>query len=60
MQASYIPLNNNNLFAVVLKANGQQFVATRKLIEYAKATLGIEIPATTTTNTNKTTTTKKQ
>lgn len=58
--ASYIPLNNNNLFAVVLKANGQQFVATRKLIEYAKATLGIEIPATTTTNTNKTTTTKKQ
>lgn len=46
--ASYIPLNNNNVFAVVLKANGQQFVATRKLIDYAKTTLGIEITATTT------------
>lgn len=59
--ASYIPLNNNNVFAVVLKANGQQFVVTRKLIEYAKTTLGIETTTTTTTNTNttKTTTTKK-
>lgn len=58
--ASYIPLNNNNLFAVVLKANGQQFVATRKLIDYAKTTLGIEITTTTTSaNTNTKTTTKK-
>ena len=53
--ASYIPLNNNNIFAVVLKANGQQFVVTKKLIEYAKTTLGIE----TTTTANTTTTTQK-
>ena len=56
--ASYIPLNNNNLYAVVLKANGQQFVATRKLIEYAKATLGIATTTNTTANTT-TNTTKK-
>ena len=59
--ASLAPLNNNNVIAVVLKAEGQQFVVTRKLIDYAKAVLGIEVTQTTTTSTNTTkTTTKKQ
>lgn len=44
--ASLASLNNNNIIAVVLKAEGQQFVATRKLIDYAKAVLGIEVTAT--------------
>lgn len=43
--ASFASLNNNNIIVVVLKAEGQQFVATRKLIDYAKAVLGIEVTA---------------
>lgn len=44
--ASFASLNNNNIIAVVLKAEGQQFIATRKLIDYAKAVLGIEVTTT--------------
>ncbi len=45
--ASLAPLNNNNIITVVLKAEGQQFVVTKKLIDYAKAVLGIEVTTTT-------------
>ena len=51
--ASLSQQNNNNLIAVVLKAEGQQFAATKKLLEFAKSALGI----TTTTNTTANTTT---
>ena len=64
--ASLTQQNNNNIIAVVLKAEGQQFTATKKLIEYAKTALGIEntttANSTTTTNTGTITNTtqKKQ
>ena len=62
--ASLTQQNNNNVIAVVLKAEGQQFAATKKLIEYAKAALGIEstttATSTTTTGTTATNTTKKK
>lgn len=38
--ASLMQNNNNNIIAVVLKAEGQQFAATKKLLEYAKVALG--------------------
>ena len=58
--ASLAPLNNNNVIAVVLKAEGQQFVVSKKLIDYAKAVLGIEVTQTTTTSTNTTKATTKK
>ena len=56
--ASLTQQSNCNIIAVVLKAEGQQFTATKKLIEYAKTALGVV--STTTTETTAANTTKKK